>query len=446
MGRALGLGIDAVLTHGVGWVPPWSDSGVYALIGAAAFFAGVSRLTIALTVIMIEITFSLGHIMPVMAAVMTAKAVADLCTHPLYHALLEVKCVPFLDVDSVVPYMDTFSAREVMSSPPVTIRPIVTVAHILSILRTSHNAFPVVGSGGRVAGLVSRAELLVLLAELVLAGPAPATIAAAALAQHRARRRQVAGRAGDSSGFCECGGSAVSPHLSGGTRTPARGDLYANGLHTPSRSEGTVTYRTCSSCGRSFRPHPSSVLTMVGADDPSAHPYTASFECLKVALAHNARSILQVAAARASASVEAARAAAPTDESHHDPRLRARRRKNGHVTGLSAGTPVAVSAPPIGPHPPIAAVQRHFLAVVRDYFAMCDDVPIVDVRGVMDASPFVVRTGFGLRLTYLLFRTMSMRHLLVEDDTGALVGIITRKNLLGQAVAERIAARGATSS
>lgn len=37
------------------------------------FFAGVSRLTISLTVIMLELTGSLTHLLPLMTAIMTAK-------------------------------------------------------------------------------------------------------------------------------------------------------------------------------------------------------------------------------------------------------------------------------------------------------------------------------------------------------------------------------------
>ncbi len=80
----------------------WMDPGVFALIGAAAFFAGVSRLTIALAVIMTELSNDIHFLLPIMLAVMIAKFVADFMTHPLYHATLEIKCVPFLDHEPVI--------------------------------------------------------------------------------------------------------------------------------------------------------------------------------------------------------------------------------------------------------------------------------------------------------------------------------------------------------
>ena len=45
------------------------DPGAIALIGAASFFAGVSRLTISLTVIMIEITNDVTMLLPVMTGI-----------------------------------------------------------------------------------------------------------------------------------------------------------------------------------------------------------------------------------------------------------------------------------------------------------------------------------------------------------------------------------------
>ena len=47
----------------------WMDPGAIALIGAASFFAGVSRLTISLTVIMIEITNDVTMLLPVMTGI-----------------------------------------------------------------------------------------------------------------------------------------------------------------------------------------------------------------------------------------------------------------------------------------------------------------------------------------------------------------------------------------
>ncbi len=39
-----------------------------------------------------------------MAAIMVSKWVGDFVTHPLYHALLELKCIPFLDAEPVITY------------------------------------------------------------------------------------------------------------------------------------------------------------------------------------------------------------------------------------------------------------------------------------------------------------------------------------------------------
>ena len=49
------------------------DPGVYALIGAASFFSGVSRMTISLCIIMLEITNDLHYLPAIMLTVMMAK-------------------------------------------------------------------------------------------------------------------------------------------------------------------------------------------------------------------------------------------------------------------------------------------------------------------------------------------------------------------------------------
>ena len=50
----------------------------------------------------IEITNDVMFLLPIMVAVMVAKVVADTVTHSLYHAQLELKCVPFLDSEPVI--------------------------------------------------------------------------------------------------------------------------------------------------------------------------------------------------------------------------------------------------------------------------------------------------------------------------------------------------------
>lgn len=115
----------------------------------------------------------------IMTAVMCSKWTGDAFTHPLYHALLELKCIPFLERDPVLTRpdpatgaparadMELHSAADVMSSPAVTLGEQGTAAAAARALRdTGHAAFPVVGPAGRLEGLVSRPELTLSLLRL----------------------------------------------------------------------------------------------------------------------------------------------------------------------------------------------------------------------------------------------------------------------------------------
>uniref|UniRef100_A0A7S4CHJ9 Chloride channel protein n=1 Tax=Eutreptiella gymnastica TaxID=73025 RepID=A0A7S4CHJ9_9EUGL len=167
LGRLWGVGLGVILDH-AGLDHKAIDPGAFAFLGAAALFAGVSRLTISLTVIMIELTNDLPHLLPTMASVIAAKVVADCLVHPLYHALLQVFCVPFLNTEPGVTKLSLFTVKTVMSHPVVCLLKEETVHRIVEVLNsTTHNCFPVVHSQESMAlyGTISRYHLEILLSQ-----------------------------------------------------------------------------------------------------------------------------------------------------------------------------------------------------------------------------------------------------------------------------------------
>lgn len=81
------------------WITTISP-GIFAMVGAAAFLAGVSRMTISLCVIMFELTGELEYIVPQMIAILVAKWVADaLEKDGVYDLAQAVLGHPFLDAD-----------------------------------------------------------------------------------------------------------------------------------------------------------------------------------------------------------------------------------------------------------------------------------------------------------------------------------------------------------
>ncbi|ORY75039.1 chloride channel [Leucosporidium creatinivorum] len=85
---------DGPLPFGQSCVLP----GVWAMIGAAATLAGVTRTTVSLAVIMFELTGSLTYTVPVMLGVLTAKTVADAIEpRSIYDLVIEIADLPYLD-------------------------------------------------------------------------------------------------------------------------------------------------------------------------------------------------------------------------------------------------------------------------------------------------------------------------------------------------------------
>ncbi|XP_077412744.1 H(+)/Cl(-) exchange transporter 7 isoform X2 [Vanacampus margaritifer] len=150
----------------------WADPGKYALIGAAAQLGGIVRMTLSLTVIMVEATGNVTYGLPIMLVLMTAKIVGDYFVEGLYDIHIKLQSIPFLHLEAPAT-SHWLTAREVMSSPVTCLNKVEkvgTIVDILSNTSTNHNGFPVVvvqGDSGeepaKLCGLILRSQLIVLL-------------------------------------------------------------------------------------------------------------------------------------------------------------------------------------------------------------------------------------------------------------------------------------------
>ncbi|XP_075233875.1 H(+)/Cl(-) exchange transporter 7-like isoform X2 [Lycorma delicatula] len=171
-GRIIGITLEIIFPDAC-----WIDPGKYALVGAAAQLGGIVRMTISLTVIMIEATGNISFGLPLMVTLITAKWVGDFFSEGIYDIHIQLSGVPILAWEPP-PLSSNKRACEFMSYPVYTLRPIETVGHIVDVLRrTTYNGFPITDinidtpvnsvdgaqSFGRLKGLILRSQLIVLL-------------------------------------------------------------------------------------------------------------------------------------------------------------------------------------------------------------------------------------------------------------------------------------------
>ncbi|CAB1329620.1 unnamed protein product, partial [Coregonus sp. 'balchen'] len=117
-------------------------SGTFALIGAAAFLGGVVRMTISLTVILIESTNEITYGLPIMITLMVAKWTGDFFNKGIYDIHIHLRGVPMLEWETEVE-MD----NDIMEPNLTYVYPHTRIQSLVSILRTTvYHAFPVKAS------------------------------------------------------------------------------------------------------------------------------------------------------------------------------------------------------------------------------------------------------------------------------------------------------------
>ncbi|XP_033097754.1 chloride transport protein 6-like isoform X2 [Anneissia japonica] len=141
-GAAYGRFVGNVLNVYVGYKNIYT--GTFALMGSAAFLGGVVRMTISLTVILIESTNEISYGLPIMVVLMVAKWSGDLFNRGLYDIHIDVKGVPLLEWDAPKK-AERLHAHQIMDTDLSYIYPHTRVRSIINMLRTTaHHAFPVV--------------------------------------------------------------------------------------------------------------------------------------------------------------------------------------------------------------------------------------------------------------------------------------------------------------
>ncbi|KAI0194151.1 chloride channel [Astrocystis sublimbata] len=148
---------------------PCVTPGVYAMIGAAATLAGVTRLTVSIVVIMFELTGALSYVLPIMIAVMLSKWVGDAFSRRgIYESWIHFNGYPFLDSGDEgggAQHVPDITAGQIMTRIEDLVV-LTATGHTISSLRAvldscAYRGFPVVSDprDAVLLGYISRSEL-----------------------------------------------------------------------------------------------------------------------------------------------------------------------------------------------------------------------------------------------------------------------------------------------
>lgn len=148
------------------------DPGMYAVVGMAAFLSGSGRITMMLACVIIELTDDASVIGPVGVASIVAMIVGNLFNHGLYHGLIPVMNMPFLNAEPA-DVMNLVQVAGVMQRNVICLSKMADPNDVKELVHKcektheiTHHAFPVVdeeipGSmdGKKLRGIISLQSL-----------------------------------------------------------------------------------------------------------------------------------------------------------------------------------------------------------------------------------------------------------------------------------------------
>ena len=203
---------------------------VYAVIGAAASLGGATRMTLSITVLVVETTGAVQLTVPIMLAIFVAKVVGDRLTLGIYDTHIKIRGAPMLEEAGLSAHhrmiSEKLDAAELMSDELVAVPPVAPVARLVGVLEgCGHGAFPVSWD----APIHERAELVAQTSPLGLKPPGLALEGSVSralllrLLKHRVGFVDPGGLGG------ETDSPPKSPQGEQGTASSAAGDSGAEG-------------------------------------------------------------------------------------------------------------------------------------------------------------------------------------------------------------------------
>jgi chloride channel 7 len=420
MGGCIGHLVYAAQLHIPGLTAAWVNSGVYALIGAAAFLSAVNHMTFSLVFLMVDVSGDVRHVVFVMLAVAVARFVTKhaLRLDSLEHSILRIMACPLLDFADRIATRDDLTLHRFQSPHGrlIFLRANETAAFLLKMLsENTHNAFPLVAPDGRsLIGVVHRSTIELILWRNSEVPPKRLR------AKHRVGGND-AGRA-----------DQASPPPGGSSDLGATGTSGESGRWVPTTLEPRAEGVTLAHQFESMAVPPASRGYGGGGGghhhwSPVGTPTVVPVESFSQ-LGNNAPA-------------DATGGAAPGDEFDAlrdlETWLARCRLQYGEPRAQCGRSGAATSAQPT-PLDGAEAKRSHAEAPkpLPTLQKAYDDGPFealaqrVNLARYADRSPFIVRVESSAGRAYQLFNVLGARHLILVDFKGQPRGILTRLDLL----------------